>query len=228
MESSLLTIDNRTGLYFGKYKYRAQLKVMGVGYTYYTNSLEQFKKKLEATKANHNNWRISTLSSRFEETIDHINFEQIEKFFNWKNDKDPKDFMYRIQGNNVSFFSNDLELLKTLSIIDPNSKLSEAVIEAADILYFKKQPKYKYRTFFKGRKCPLDFPDHVNDLKGMYKNQIHFSPGMIRMINKYPNSPYRYMHTSYYVDYNDPGMLSIFGLWFNDFLGKTYSLQKEK
>ena len=228
MESLQLTIDDRTGLYFGKYKYRAQLKVMGAAYTYYTNTLDQFKKKLENTKANRNQYRISILNSRFEETYDHINFEQIEKFFDWKNNRNNETFMCRIQGNNISFFSNDLDMLKTLVVIDPSLKFSEAYIKTSDTLFFKKEPKYKHRTFFKGRKCPVDFQDQVNDLRNMYGDKIRFSPGMVRMLNKYPQSTYRYMNTSYYIDYNDPGMISILGIWFGDFLGKSYSLQKQK
>ncbi len=201
---------------------------MGACYTYYTNTLDQFKKKLEMTKANRNQYRISVLNSRFEETYDYIDFEQIEKFFVWKNNKDDDKYMYRIQGDQISFFSNDLELLKTLKDIDPNVKLSTAEVKFTDKLYFKKEPKYKYRTFFKGKKCPDSFNENVFSLMEMYKDNIKFSPGMIRNINRYPNSKYRYMHTSYYIDYNDEGMLTILALWFGDFLAKTYSLEKER
>ena len=228
MGSLQLKIDNRTSLYFSKYKYRAKCRVMGACYTYYTNSLEQFKRKLETTKATRNQYRISVLNSRFEETYDYIDFEQIEKFFVWKNNKDDDKYMYRIQGDQISFFSNDLELLKTLTDIDPNVKLSTAEVKVTDKLYFKKEPKYKYRTFFKGKKCPDSFNENVFSLMEMYKDNIKFSPGMIRNINRYPNSKYRYMHTSYYIDYNDEGMLTILALWFGDFLAKTYSLEKEQ
>ncbi len=228
MGSLQLKIDNRTSLYFSKYKYRAQCKVMGACYTYYTNTLDQFKKKLEMTKANRNQYRISVLNSRFEETYDFIDFVQIEKFFVWKNNKDDDKYMYRIQGDQISFFSNDLELLKTLTDIDPNVKLSTAEVKVTDKLYFKKEPKYKYRTFFKGKKCPDNFNENVFSLTEMYKDNIKFSPGMIRNLNRYPNSKYRYMHTSYYIDYNDEGMLTILALWFGDFLAKTYSLEKEQ
>jgi hypothetical protein len=227
MESLQLKIENRTSPYFGKYKYRAQCRVMGACYTYYTRNLEQFKNKLENTKANRNQYRISVLNSRFEETYDHIDFEQISKFFDWKNNKDSEKFMYRVQGNQVSFFSNDLELLKSLTDIDPGCKFSMAEVMESNIMYFKKEPKYKYRTFFKGRKAPLDFTDNINNLQEMYGDKFHFSPGMVRTMAKYQHSSYRYMHTSYYVDYNDPSMLTILGLWFNDILAKTYSLQKE-
>jgi hypothetical protein len=227
MGSSQLKIENRTSLYFSKYKYRAQCRVMGACYTYYTSSLEQFKKKLEATRVNRNQYRISIMNNRFEETYDVIDFDQIAKFFKWKNNKDLEKFMYRIQGNQISFFSNDLELLKTLSDIDPDLKLSMADVKVTDKMFFKKEPKYKYRTYFKGRRYPDNFYEHVNDLISMYKDNIKFSPGMVRMINKYSNSKYRYMHTSYYIDYNDPSMLTIFGLWFGEFLAKTYSLEKQ-
>lgn len=227
MGSSQLKIENRTSLYFGKYMYRAQCQVMGASYTYYTNNITQFKNKLENTKASRNNYRISVYNNRFEETIDHIDFEQIEKFFEWKKNKDTDQYMFRIQGNQVSFFSNDLSLLKTLTEIDENPKYSKAEIQSTDTLYFKKEPKYKYRTYFKGKKAPIGMAEHIEDLIKMYGDKIKFSPGMIRNLNRYPNSPYRYMHTSYYVDYNDQSMLSIFGLWFGENLGKSFSLKKE-
>lgn len=227
MESSQLKIEKRTSLYFSKYKYKAQCNVMGVSYTYYTHDLESFKKKLEHTKANRNSYRISLMNSRFEETYDHIDFDQIEKFFKWKNNKDDSNYMYRIEGNKVSFFSNDIELLKSLTEIDNNPKYAMADVQETDVLYFKKEPRYKYRTFFKGKKYHSDFPEQIDDLKAMYKDNIKFSPGMVRSINRYPGSSYRYMHTSYYVDYNDQSMLTILSLWFGGYLGKTYSLKKE-
>jgi len=227
MESSQLIIENRTSPYFGKYMYRAQCRVMGACYTYYTNNIDQFVEKLERTKANKNSYRISILNSRFEETYDHIDLEQIKKFYEWKNSKDNDRFMYRVQGNMVSFFSNDIELLKTLDVLDSNTKYSMAKVEQTDVLYFKTDPKYKYRTFFKGRKMPTDFQDNVENLQKMYGDKLHFSPGMVRMINKYSRSPYRYMHTSYYIDYDDEGMRTILALWFGDLLAKTFSCKKQ-
>ena len=94
MESSQLKIEKRTSLYFSKYKYRAQCSVMGACYTYYTSNIDQFKRKLENTKANRNQYRISIMNSRFEETYDHIDLEQIKKFYEWKNSKDNDRFMY--------------------------------------------------------------------------------------------------------------------------------------
>lgn len=168
------------------------------------------------------------MNQRFEETYDHIDFDQITKFFDWKNNKDSEKFMYRVQGNQVSFFSNDIELLKSLTDIDPRCKFSMADIKETNIMYFKNEPKYKYRTFFKGRKAPADFCENIENLQKMYGDKLHFSPGMVKTMAKYQRSPYRYMHTSYYVDYNDPSMLTILGLWFQDILAKTYSLQKEQ
>jgi len=228
MESFKLKIDNRTSLYFSKYRYRAQCRVMGACYTYYTRNIEEFKKKLENTKASRNHYRIQVMNSKFEETYDYIDFEQIHKLFTWRDEKNPDKYMHRIQGDHISFFSNDLELLKTLTDIDPEPIYSEAIVEKTDVLYFKKEPKYKYRTFFKGRKVPVNFNDNVNSLIEMYGDKLNFSPGMVRFMNKYSRSPYRYMHTSYYIDYNDPSMLTILGIWFNDLLAKTYSLKKEE
>lgn len=134
--------------------------------------------------------------------------------------------MYRIQGDHVSFFSNDLALLTTLDNIDEDVKITKAVCMDPDTMYFKKEPKYKYRTYFKGKRMPKDFSENIVTVRDMYKS-LHFSEGLFASLFHNNWHPYRYLHGSYFVEYNDEQMLTILSMWFPTMLAKTYSLAKE-
>jgi hypothetical protein len=136
--------------------------------------------------------------------------------------------MFRIQGDAVSFFSNDLTLLETLASIDANVSFTEANLLSAEVLYFKKEPKHKFRTFFKGKRCPEDFHQNVLEFSERYPN-VKVSPGLLQYakIRRNAYSKFMYMHSSYHVDYNDPGMSTVLHMLFPSMIAKTYSLAKE-
>ena len=134
--------------------------------------------------------------------------------------------MYRIQGDNVSFFSNELSLLQTLDNLDPKVTITKVICYDPKTLYFKRQPKYKYRTYFKGKRIPKDFSDNCRSLQDMYKS-LNFSKGLFTSLFHNNWHAYRYMHGSYFVEYNDEQMLTILSMWFPDMLAKTYVLAKE-
>lgn len=225
MGSSQLQIDIRTSLYFKKYKYRAKLRIPGICYSYYTNTLEQFIKKLEGIDKNRNKYKISVLNKRWEQTIDLVDLEQIGKYFDWNHEHKDKEFTSRIQGNLISFFSDDLQLLQTLKNIDINAEFSEASIENTDVLYFKTQPKYKFRTYFRGKRTPDHFNNDVILFDKSYGHIAKVCPALKRFVSE--NRFYNYLHNSYFIDYNDESTLTLLYLHFGSMLSKTYRLEKE-
>ena len=133
----------------------------------------------------------------------------------------------RIDGDSVSFFSNDLSLFTVLYNIDPHLQITEANVLNTDTMYFKKTPKYKFRTYFRGRKMPITFPDSVTSFIDTYKS-VKVCSGLERFVKSRTNwNQYIYMHNSYYVDYNDESMITILHMLFGNMVGKTYSLDKE-
>jgi hypothetical protein len=230
MVSSQLQIDNRSSLYFNKYKFRAKCKIYGICYSYYTSNLDEFVNKLEGMEKNRSKYRISIINSRWEQTIDHINLEQIGKYFAWKKDNTGKEYMSRIQNNTISFFSDDLALLKTLTSVDPEAEFSEARVEHSDVIFFKNEPEYKFRTFFRGKKTPEGFYEDVKEFITSYGHIAKVCPALSRMAldpNPRYSYKYSYIHNSYFVDYNDESTLTLLYLHFGSMLAKTYRLEKE-
>jgi hypothetical protein len=228
MESLKLVTEKRNSLFFGKYQYRAKCKVNGAVYTYYTKTLEEFKTKM-AKKAENPPSYTEVLLSNWRIRIDLIDYDQIGKYFDWRETTPRDKYMSRIQGNSISFFSDDLELLKSLDVLDENLEISIADLIGNNVIYFKKEPEFKYRTYFRGKKAPDNFREEIQSFMDRYGNIASFCPALKRFINDMTSRRhwYRYLHSSYYVDYNDESTLTLLHMFFGSMLAKTYSLQKE-
>lgn len=226
MESSKLKVEKRNKLYFNRFKYKAVAHIQGAAYTYYTPDLETFVSRMEKLRDNKPRYGVRILKDDWHEYWDEVNLDRISQLITWRNVVKKEKCLIRIQGDNVSFFSNELPLLQTLTSIDPEIRLTEAHCHESNYMYFKKEPKYKYRTFFRAKRMPKDFSENIRTLQGMY-NTIHFSEGLFKSLFHNNWHPYRYMHGSYFVEYNDEKMLTILSMWFPDMLAKTYVLAKE-
>jgi hypothetical protein len=230
MESSKLKIEVRNKLYYNKFKYKAVCSIQGAAYTYYSQDIETFVSKMENLKDSrlHSRYGVRTIDDSWKVYWEEVNVDQISQFITWRNLIQKDKCMYRIQGDTVSFFSNDLYLLETLYSIDPNLSFTKVEQMDPEILYFKKQPKYQYRTFFKGKRCSQDFLKNVVEFSERYPT-TKISQGLLNYADKRKNaySNYMYMHGSYHVDYDDSSMVSILHMLFPGMIAKTFSLAKE-
>lgn len=228
MASLKLQTEKRSSLFFGKYKYRAKCRVNGAGYTYYTKNLEEFKIKM-AKRAERAPTYVEVMLPDWRRRVDHIDYEQIGRYFDWRDSANSETYMLRIQGDNISFFSDDIELLKTLDNIDNDLEISIAEIIGKNVLYFKKEPEYKFRTFFRGKKMPDNFRQDVVQFIERYSNTANICPALKKLVSDDTGRKhwYSYLHSSYYVDYNDESTLTLLHMFFGSMLAKTYSLEKE-
>lgn len=226
MESLKLKTEKRNKLYFNKFRYRAITRVQGASYTYYTPDLETFVTRMEKLRDNKPRYGVRLLNEEWKEYWEEVNLDQISQLLTWRNLVSKEKCMIRIQGDSVSFFSNDLQLLQTLDNIDKNVRFTEAVCYEPNYLYFKKEPKYKFRTYFRGKRMPKDFSDNVRNLDQMY-DSLHFSKAIFSSLFHNNWHQYRYMHGSYFVEYNDEHMLMVLSMWFPNMLAKTFVLAKE-
>ena len=226
MESFKLKVEKRNKLYFNRFKYRAVAHIQGAAYTYYTHDLETFVDRMEKLRDNKPRYGVRVLKDDWQEYWDEVNLDRISQLITWRNVVSKDKCCIRIQGDYVSFFSNELPLLQTLDSIDPQIDITEAICYESNYLYFKKKPKYKFRTYFKGKRMPKDFSDNIRSLQQMYSS-LNFSKGLFTSLFHNNWNPYRYMHGSYFVEYNDQQMHTILAMWFPDMLAKTYSLAKE-
>jgi hypothetical protein len=230
MESSKLKIEVKNKLYYNKFQYKAVCSIQGAAYTYYTQDIETFVSRMERLKDSrlHNRYGVRTVDDTWKVYWEEVNIDQISQFITWRNLVQKDKCMYRIQGDTVSFFSNDLSLLETLHSIDPNVTFTEVHQLNPEILYFKKQPTHQFRTFFKGKRCPEGFYDSVLEFSERYPN-VKISKGLLTYarIRRNAYSKFMYMHGSYHVDYNDASMLSVLHMLFPSMIAKTYSLAKQ-
>lgn len=227
MELLKLKTEKRNKPYFNKFTYKATCKIQGAAYTYYTPDIETFVSRMDKLReTSRNKYGVRLLDNDWQEYWDEVNIDQIASFITWRNIISKERCLCRIQGNVVSFFSNELPLLQTLDNIDPKVAFTKAVCYDPQTLYFKRQPKYKYRTYFKGKRMPKDFSDNIKTLRDMYSS-LNFSRGLFSSLFHNNWHPYRYMHGSYFVEYNDRQMLTILAMWFPNMLAKTYTLAKE-
>ena len=226
MASYKLKVEKRNKLYFNKFKYRAVCKIQGAAYTYYTPDLDTFVARMEKLRDNKPRYGVRVINDDWREYWEEVNLDSISQLITWRNLVSKDKCLIRIQSDFVSFFSNDLSLLQTLESIDPKLKITEVISYDNNYLYFKKQPKYKFRTYFKGKRMPKDFSENIVSLQDMYKS-LNFSKGLFTSLFHNNWHPYRYMHGSYFVEYNDEQMLTILSMWFPDMLAKTYVLAKE-
>jgi hypothetical protein len=62
-----------------------------------------------------------------------------------------------------------------------------------------------------------------------YENIARICPALRRLVNEAGGRKYwyNYLHSSYYVDYNDESTLTLLHMFFGSMLAKTYSLEKQ-
>lgn len=224
--SYLIKTEIRNKLYFGKYNYKAVIKITGLSYTYYVDNIQQFKDRLARFRTE-KSVALRTYGSHLTDNdyYDSIDYQSIDKFLIFKKVYN-EHIMVRQERDKASIFTNDLSLLESLMELDNEFQIYKSEVLSNDTMYFKKQPKYKFRTYFKGKRIPKDFMDNIQTLKDTYKS-LNFSKGLFVSLFHNNWHPYRYLHGSYFVEYNDEHMHTILAMWLPDMLGKTYSLAKE-
>lgn len=231
MELSKLKIEKRNKLYYGKYPYKATLEIVGSAYTYYSKTYDDFSRRIEKLKNEFNNatgYYANTRNTNWLTYLQEVNYEKIKHYFDWR--EAHKDYItIRVEGDKVSVFSCDLNLLTTLESINPNITYTKATALKADTLYFKKTPKYKYRTFFKSKRITTEFSKTVVEFADQYAHNkdLNLSPALIKYLNGRNVNRFTFLHGSYFIEYNNESLKSLIYMFFGDMLGKTYYLEKE-
>ena len=226
-----ITINDevRNKLYFGKYNYKASINLRGLSYTYYINSIEKYIDRIEKFKNERTfAWRIHGDFNDSEANYwNSINFNLIKKFLDFKQAYSNY-ITIRIEKDYASIFSNNLTVLQTLLELDHKASFYKANVYEAESLFFKKEPKYKHRVYFKSRKVKSEFAESILDYASRANNNLKISPALISYLSNSNFSYYNYkmLHSSYYIDYNDESMLTIFHMLFPGMLGKVYNLKK--
>lgn len=221
--------EYRDSDYYNKYKYRARFYLFGVRYTWYSKTSADFIRRINNTKKN------GYLSIRKEDRAQILsNIDTITSFIDWRDArKQDKKANIRVEHNTVAVFSNDLELLKSLENLGPGLTVdyTEAILgEFVGVKYFVKEPKHKYRVYFKSKVIDGAFVMQLKDLITRTK-ELYPSESLRHWLYRYNNNygfswKYRYSNANHFIEYDDESTLSFLALMHGEFLGKRYKLEK--
>jgi hypothetical protein len=220
-----LITETRQIFYYNKYQFRAKINISELSSTRNITTIAEF------TKRKHHFFSYGIGAARPKILSDN-ELASIDKYLTWVN-KNSESVTIRVQGNGVSVFSNDLSLLKTLTNIYPSTEFSQADLIAnpvTGIKYFVNQPKYQHRVMVKNIKIKSETLSDIQDLFARYDDTVmrpsrSFTKWLNR-VNKWPLNTQFYIYGSFYIDYNDPSVLTLMHLTLSDIFGKSYKLEK--
>lgn len=229
--ASLKSVDNVPGIefyeyrdreFFSKFKYRARVRFHGLSLTYYVSSIDDYLEKLESSNFR---WR------KLDKIEVKNNLGKITQFIDFKNfvKQNSKDFTIRIEGDTAGIFSNDLnKLLELKQIAGIDVDFTEAITSTySGIKYFVREPKHKYRIYFKSKLAEINTIQDLKEILSKNK-QLHPSKALIAWLYRTRQSSwhYRYISSAFSIDYDDESTISYLALMLGDLLGHKYKLEK--
>lgn len=210
-------VVSRNKLFYNKYKYKANFKMSGGRFTYYTDNLLDYHKRIihAKTKQWHVNYEFDT-----------IDFTNIDKFFKYKALYSDK-ISIRIESDNIGVFSNDLSILEKIDFNETIIDYSVINLSEPDEILFKKKPKYAYRTYFKNHRTSTSFLEDLLDFEMKTidkKYDASISKALLKNIARGWIRNRRYLYGTFYIDYNQESFQTMLHMMFPGALGKTYKL----
>jgi hypothetical protein len=221
--------DYRDDDYYGKYKFRVRFSIQGVRYAMYEKTFDELMKRYNATTG----WRQIRKQDRDSVTE---NLESLRKFIELRNSfKENATGTVRVENNSISIFSNDLSLLKSAEDIKSDIYYDYTQVQTSNFVgvkSFVKDPKHKFRVYFKAKRIENDFVKQLGELvktnKGLYPSPAlkAWLIGTVDTNSHSWNWRYRYSNPNHFIDYDEESTLSYLALMHGEFLGKRYKLEK--
>lgn len=230
MALSQLNDELRSTLYFGKFKYKAVVKIP---YVWITRLAEYYDADAwDQVWKDRNTWNsFKNHASAKEKT-------RCYKFAQWrmKNLSNLDKTAVRIVTSSDKFtmHTNDLKLFSKLSAFNVTTwqvKLVEANEKC--VKFFKGVPKFKHRTYFDFRNSYSkieqveEFCSYLRSLKEthVHTNKIAFCPSLHKFLISKEGTIYLYGR-QYFIDYDDSGFSVILRLIGPQFIHKDYILRQ--
>lgn len=216
-----LKVEHRRNLYYNKFLYRASINLPNIQNLRYHSSYEAY--------INYRGYY------QFDKNRALPNKDEIERYFEYR-DNHSGNAKIRIEYSKVIIYSNDVaELQSAIARIKPagNVTMCTAVFPAeSEILEFAKEPKYKFRNYFRAKNVSADTKammlKFINDQTSTGA-EIEFNEAMIKILNRRSlrADGVDYLHSHYFVDYNDESLQALFALMFGEYLNpKIFKLVK--
>lgn len=217
--------DYRDNDYYNKYCYRARFSIVGVRYTWYVTSADEYFERLQGR-----GWY--SMKSKDKDAIQQ-NKDIITNFINWRNKvKKLKTCTIRIEGNSIAVFSNDLTFLKSIENEIPNITLDYTQVQKAPffgVKYFVRKPKHKFRVYLKPIRVEADSIVRLKDV--VQKTKKIYPSSALRFwcanaLNNQSSYKFRWLSANHFIDYDDEQNISYLALVLDNILGKRYKLEQ--
>ena len=213
--------ENRKNRYYNLYDYRAVIHINDIERFRYHNSYDEYIYYVRSWQGGAN----PPLANK----------DQIDRYFDYKNTV-PYDCKIRLEANKIVVYANDLAHLDyAVDQIVPTGTVRYCKVNSpkeVGTIEFTREPKYKFRNYFKGRVVTAEvrkmFLDFITD-QHSFGTEVTYNEAMMTWLKR--PSRHRlgggYLHESYYVEYNDENLEALFSLMFGEYLhAKTFKLVK--
>lgn len=212
-------LTNRNKLFYDKHKYKVLVDLPGARYFKWTRNFDKFIKQLTDREY---------LDKH--DCNDVILLDLYKKVMDFHNEfKSNKEVTFLHEYSFLGVYTSNVDIIQEILNIDPTFKVYEVVTPPQKIMYFAKEPQYKYRVYLKSKRVSDSLINSLTDFRNTYNNKgVYISGGLMRFINTslWKKRFYSYLHGSFFIDFNDDSMLTFMHLLIGECLGKTYKLEK--
>lgn len=211
-------IERRQRRYYNLYQYRAVIDMPNVQRFRYHKSHDEWLTYQPPWQS----WPNKPL----------VNKDEIDRFLDFKR-QSTAEFGFRIEYDKAMIYANDLQKLESVIYsISASGSVKIFSVEfplEEDIIEFAKEPKYKFRNYFRAKSIS---PEQKMEMLEFINNQIQnnseieFNNSMMLWLKRVTVG-HPYLRDSYYVEYNDEVCRTVLALMFGDMLNpKVFRLSK--
>lgn len=222
MASLKLKVEQRERLYYNSYMYRAVCNVPGAYYTDKAKTIDEYKDIIDSFRTEMLRYPLYTPVIM---TNDH--YDNIEILINYinqfkKNDKGT----IRREGNNITFYSNDLPLLKKALSVNVPVKIYQAELLPAGVKYFKRTVPAPFRVHFKEARVNSEIKDDILSYIDR-TDGVEASSSLLTWLKRSHRWAHSWCSKSFFINYTDSSQLTMMHLLFPEVIGKNYKLEQK-
>jgi hypothetical protein len=222
MASLKLKVEQRERLYYNNYVYRAVCNVPGSYYTDKAKTIAEYREIVDSFRTQMLRYPLYTPINMTD-----TDYDNVELIINYNNNfqKNNKGTTRR-EGNTITFYSNDLDLLKQAPSTGSPLKIYQAEVLPDGIKYFKRSVPAPFRVHLKEAKVNSDIKDDI--LSYIERTDgVESSTALLQWLKR----PHRWAHAwcskNYYINYTDSSQLTMMHLLFPEVIGKNYKLEQK-
>lgn len=215
-----IKVIDREKLYFNRYSLRGTFKTEHLSAAYGVKDIDGFNHAL--SKGRHRYvWRGKAID------LATVDFNLIEKIIEFKvAAKKDKVLTIRFEGDKMSVYTNDMDVLEQMTKIQSTVELTQIVLSPAGTKYFKFDPPAKYRVYLKARRID---ESTRNSLLDFFKRDLGTPCSALKGNVEAKNAwRWSWITNHNFIDYNEETTLTYMSLMFPGILGKTYKLEKKQ